>query len=534
MIGKNTDFSFTFLFNFAHPNFITMKHITLTLISVLLFVGLMPSLHAQTATTPSGPVVMNFSKEHYDQTVLSNDDQQLVAYCTPIWQKLKKCYHSIVTYNKSQNTVSSCVLDLSADYKRMVAFDAGDSYFVGYSNYPKATKFEYATASIPKDCGANYAVNPRTVLSIDIDFNGYVLTYAAESADHSKHAIVFVNINKKQIAEEFYFYVYDEAGRELLYKVLSPEIYGDRFSVEDLAVTNEGEALLLMRTGTKNKNSSSAVHILRCTQQGGKSFVKPLTFGNIHSMRLLVLKNGNYFVGGYCAPTADEPTSEYFTCIFNNKIEDFEDVRHGALTENQKPKHEFMLLYFIRFYTQCTALHELEDGEVMMLGEHRAMAVETGQGTTYYHYARDIVYQHFDANGEMLHNRRMPKWQSFQFEKQAIPLAPDWFTYDKLGISFSSFVDNGKVYVLYQDTQENFNQKDGKSSYTNLTHGKSCTVLARMDDDGPEQKILMMPGKSKKVLHYLWLFDGKELYYGMCNMKEYSLEHSTLESVFAE
>ena len=117
----------TFLFNFAHPNFITMKHITLTLISVLLFVGLMPSLHAQTATTPSGPVVMNFSKEHYSHAVLANNDQQLVAYCSPIWQKLKKCYHSIVTYDKTTNITSSCVLNLSSDYKRLVAFDAGDS-----------------------------------------------------------------------------------------------------------------------------------------------------------------------------------------------------------------------------------------------------------------------------------------------------------------------------------------------------------------------------------------------------------------------
>ena len=180
------------MFNFAHLKFINMKHITFTLISIVMMACLMPSLHAQTAPVPSGPVVMNFSKEHYDHAVLANNDQQLVAYCSPIWQKLKKCYHSIVTYDKTTNITSSCVLNLSSDYKRLVAYDAGDSYFVTYSRYPKATEFELSTTFIPKDCANNYTVTPHTVLSLDIDRNGYVQSFVAESADHTKHAIVLV------------------------------------------------------------------------------------------------------------------------------------------------------------------------------------------------------------------------------------------------------------------------------------------------------------------------------------------------------
>lgn len=525
----------TFLFNFAHPNFITMKHITLTLISVLLFVGLMPSLHAQTVTTPSGPVVMNFSKEHYSHAVLANNDQQLVAYCSPIWQKLKKCYHSIVTYDKTTNITSSCVLNLSSDYKRLVAFDAGDSYFVAYSRYAKATEYEFSTASIPKDCANDYTVTPRTVLSLDIDRNGYVQSFVAESADHTKHAIVLVGINKKEMADKFYFYVYDDAGREVLSKILAPEINGDSFSIEDLAVTNDGDALLLMRTGRKDKAGSSSIHLLTCTQQGGKSYVEPVRFGEIQSMRLLVLNNGNYFVGGYCAEEQEKPTSEYFSCIFNKKLGNFEPAKHFKLPENQQPKHEYMLLYFIRYYTHCAALHELDNGEVVMLGEHRAMVVETGQGTTYYHYARDIVYQHFDADGGSMHAKRLAKYQACQFEKGAVNFNAEWYTYDKLGISFSSFVSGNSVYVLYQDHQDNFNKKDGSTMYSTITtRAKSCTVLARLDDDGPEMKMVMVPGKTKRTLHNLWLFDGKELWFGMYSLKDYSLEHCTLSSVFAE
>lgn len=512
-----------------------MKNITLSLISLLLFVGLMPSLQAQTATASSGPVVMNFSKEHYDHAVLSNNDQQLVAYCSPIWQKLKKCYHSIVTYDKTSNITSSRVLDLSSDYKRLVAFDAGDSYFVAYSRYPKSTEFEFSTTSIPKDCANDYTVTPRTIFSLDIDRNGYVQSFVAESADHTKHAIVFVGINKKEMADKFYFYVYDDAGREVLSKILAPEIYGDSFSVEDLAVTNEGEVLLLMRTGTQDKTGSSSIHLLTCTQGGSKSYVERTPFGEIQSMRLLVLKNGNYFVGGYCAEEQEKPTSEYFSCIFNKKLGNFEPVKHFKLPEDQKPKHEYMLLYFIRYYTHCAALHELDNGEVMMLGEHRAMVIETGQGTTYYHYARDIVYQHFNTNGESLRAKKLAKYQACQFEKGAGNNDATWYTYDKLGISFSSFVSGNSVYVLYQDHQDNFNKKDGSTMYSTITtRAKSCTVLARLDDDGAEMKMVMTAGKAKRTLHNLWLFDGKEIWYGMYNLKDYTLEHSELNSVFTE
>ena len=78
-----------------------MKHITLTLISVLLFVGLMPSLHAQTATTPSGPVVMNFSKEHYSHAVLANNDQQLVQTMIKATTDDSSTYTLESIYNKA-------------------------------------------------------------------------------------------------------------------------------------------------------------------------------------------------------------------------------------------------------------------------------------------------------------------------------------------------------------------------------------------------------------------------------------------------
>lgn len=501
----------------------------------VLLAGLFQGVFAQ-APSPSGPVVGNFSREHYDKAVMADNDREFVAYGSPIWVKLKKCTHSIITYDKEQQTVAKRDLTLSDNYKRLLAYDAGDTYFVTYSRYPKSTVFEYSVASIPKDCAAGYTVTPQTKLTFSIDHNGFVMEYTAESPDHTKHAVAFVYVNKKQKAENFYFLVYDKEGNELLYKVLSPEIYGDSFSVEDLAVTNDGKALMLMRTGTKERQSmhNTAVHILCCGPEGGQSYVKPVTFGVIQSMRLLVLKNGDYFVGGYYGEKSGEPTSGYFSCICRQDQEDFDAPKHYAFPGNHRPKHEFMLAYMLKYFTKCAALHELANGEVVMLGEHRAMVISTGNGTTYYHYADDIVYQYFNKDGEMTHQQRVPKNQAKQFEQGANDIAPTWFTYDKLGISFTSFVKGNAVYVLYQDSQANYNKHDKTPAQMTMGRGNTCTVLARLDSDGPERDMVMLPGKAKRTLHNLWLFDGNKFYFGMASLKDYSIESRSLDELFQE
>ena len=501
----------------------------------ILLVGLFQGVFAQ-APSPSGPVVNNFSREHYDKAIMADNDQAFVAYGNPIWVKLKKCTHSIITYDKGKHTVEKRDLTLSHQYKRLLAFDAGDTYFVTYSRYPKSTVFEYSVASIPKDCAAEYTVLPQTKLTFPIDHNGFVMAYTAESPDHTKHAVAFVYVNKKQKADNFYFLVYDKEGNELSYKVLSPEIYGNSFSVEDFAVTNDGKALILMCTGTKEYQSmhNTAVHILCCGPEGSESYVKPVTFGVIQSMRLLMLKNGDYFVGGYFGEESDKLTSGYFSCIYRQDQENFDAPKHYTFLEKHRPEKVFMLTYMLRYFTKCATLYELENGEVVMLGEHRAMVISTGNGTIYYHYADDIVYQYFNNDGEMTHQHCVPKNQVIQFEKGATDIDPTWFTYDKLGISFTSFVKGNSVYVLYQDSQSNYHKHDKSLAQLTLGRGSTCTVLARLDNDGPEYDMVMLPGKTRRTLHNLWLFDGTKFYFGMANLKNYSIEYRLLDELFHE
>lgn len=483
-------------------------------------------MRAQNVQEPHGPIVNNFNVEVAGECVMIDDADQLVAYCGPVRETLKRGYHFIVKYDKKRNTIVQTPLTLDKDYLRVMAFDAGDSYFVSYMRYPKRTEFEYTTAFIPKNCQNDYTVRPKVSTTFGVDFSGGAESFSSVSPDKQRYAVVFVVLNKKNMAEKFLFFVYDAQGNELYTQALSPEIYGDSFSMEDVQVNNDGEVVVLMRTGTKERRNinNSAVHLLVCNATGGQSFVEPTDFGIAQSMRLLQLQNGNLFVGGYYTNEPSAPTVGYFNYIFDTKEETFSEAHSYQLSPNQQPKHQLDLLGYFVYNTDCGALHELPTGEVVMIGEHRcAIAVQNGPGVaTYSHFADDIVYQYFDKNGEMEQNRTIRKNQGKNFPYYAGYEGNNNFTFSKIGISFSSFVHDGQVYILYLDSQENFNSSNKKRAEPTKP-GKSCFVLAKMDPDGADRQIIMIPGKSKRTIHELWGNDGNKIYFGTYG-KDFSIE----------
>ena len=112
------------------------------------------SIYLACGLDPNKVVLFKQSDVH---AILYDNENEFVAYGSPTWVKLKKCTHSIISYNKEKHAVSKQDLVLSDDYKRLIAYAADeDNYFVAYSRYPKSTVFEYSTAFIPKKCGANY------------------------------------------------------------------------------------------------------------------------------------------------------------------------------------------------------------------------------------------------------------------------------------------------------------------------------------------------------------------------------------------
>lgn len=477
-----------------------------------------------------GPIVDGINTTVSGDILLSSNEDEFTVYYSPIAPG-KKYKHSIVTYDKANNTLRTQDLTFTDDYFRLAAFDAGDYYFMAYSHYPKNSVYEYVTANVPKS-SKETAVTPRVRLTLEVDRKGESFEYAAKSPNGQRYAVAFFATDKKSNASNLHLFLYDETGEELFYKSIIPQIYGNSFSMEDFQVTNEGEILILICSGDNTKKTgNSAIQLFACSADDNVSLGKVFPEGRINNMKICQLRNGNYLIGGYYAETADSPSKGYFTTIAEVNSEEFGDISTNKFTASEQAPSRDLLFVQAPFRTHVKLLRELEDGSIFMLGEHTCMVMQSdGYGITYWNYCNNVVYQHFDKDGIKLHSNLLKKQQRHGGKHPATDFGVNVYSLYSVGLSVCPMVAGNDVYILYNDNYDNFKQNNGQAEMNIvLKRNKTCQVLAKLEDDGPDRSLVMLPDKDKKVLHKVWFFDGKTVYYGMSGNKQYTIEHFDIE-----
>ena len=170
---------------------------------------------------------------------------------------------------------------------------------------------------------------------------------------------------------------------------------------------------------------------------------------------------------------------------------------------------------------QITAegLYECSDGSVILLGEQKTMRSVTTQAgnmqiTTYYYFARGVVYDKTDSNGEIT--------QSKIFEKRQMAAAGSpGFSYKRMGVSYYPFFENDKLYILYADNSANY---AGKSNmvYKNTVAGKKyyCCTLLTIDENGKGETQKLMDLKTTKRMITTPLFKTDDGFIVVESMKK--------------
>lgn len=479
-----------------------------------------------------GPVVESYNAENNDIQLLSNDDDNFVVYMAPKVDKSKFYHHQILKYDKQSNTFSSKPLTLPAKNFCLLSFDAGDQYFAVYGCYPKNTQYEYRVAKFSKSFDAE-KVTPELRFSMPVKYFGDVREYAATSADGKYHAVVLFSVNPNYKVGAFHCFLYDEQGNEVFYRSLKPEIYGGTFSVEDLIVDNQGVVYLLMADGQQQNNfwESSAVHLLKITEDKAEARAIPFQDGIIHSMKMLALKNNNLFIGGYFANKDHQPTCGYFSVVFDTKINDFAALKKEDFSADQRPGIEQVLYIRAPYHTECKDIYQLENGNVVMLGENTCMVIKEDNGTTtYWYHKQNILCQHFDENGTVMAEHILMKNQN---------IGSQWMLFERecngmnalgIGLSFSSFVKGNDVYVLYTDSKSHIpTQPSPAAVNVVLGRAKNCLNISKLSETNIMTRPVMDYAQSKNTFNRLWLFDGRNAYFGMYNLKGYTLEKLEIE-----
>ena len=477
--------------------------------------------------------------------LLENSEDQFIEYLYPRVGGKKNLEHTLAVFNKNKRSFSYHKVVFTAPHFLETAFDAGDDYFASYTYLEKKSTV-YCTGHLPKNGTQNARMKDRLVIPTKA-----VWSTRVESPDGKLHAVILMAAFKKSPSKAYVF-VYDSKGEEVSFKEFAPSTRSPRFAFSEAALSNSGDVTMLFisyeRKGKSDVNAfnmplfntmfgkavgdptNSSLHIAQLSDGEVTEYRIPhFSFGEIHSAGIFQLDNGSCFIGGYYGEAASKPTIGYFSCVFDPNSESIVETHNYMLPEEQKAQDKHMFLIHLKYRIYVEDIVRLANGSIVMLGEHRAYAVQSSRmgntTTTYYsNWASDVVYQTFDANGESERSDMVRKLQSYN-TGYYIPLetySEITYTFRDYMISFYPFVRGNDIYLIYNNSLE----ADKYCNPTVMNYGKTCMRLAKLSPDGHvDYKTIMKCDTRKSFFKRLWLADDNGTVYICTNGKQgYGIE----------
>ena len=512
-----------------------MKKIVLFVLCIVMTLGLSAQMVSKKFV-----LLKDLNMNNNGAVLLENSEDQFVEYIFPRFGGKKAVEHTLAVFNKTKRSFTYHKVVFTSPHFLETAFDAGDDYFASYT-YLEKKNTVYCTSHLPKN--GTQSARTKTRLTIP---TGSVWSTHVESPNGKLHAVILLAEIKKSPAKAYVF-VYDSKGEELSFKEFSPSTRSNLFAFFEAALSNNGDVTMLLttydKTGKQDANAfnmplfnslfdkaagdpkNSALHIVQLSDGEVTEYRIPhFSFGEIHSAGILQLDNGSCFIGGYYGEDAAKPTIGYFSCIFDPNSENIIETHNYMLPDDQKAQDKHMVLIHLKYRIYVQDIVRLDNGKIVMLGEHRAYAKQNQRmgNVTYIEFsnwASDVVYQTFDATGEKERSDMVRKLQSHNTSSY-VPLETFSTIADNFQdymISYSSFVKGNNIYLVYNNSLE----KDKYCNTVPLEYGKACMRLAKLTPDGSvDYKMIMKCDARKSYFQKLWLADDNGTVYICTNGKQ--------------
>lgn len=480
----------------------------------------------------------------YGARLISNEPDRFYMYLFPKFNGWNALKHRIAIYDKTSRTISYKSLNLEDDQDFISTFGTGDYFFADYLNNSRKTGCTYGTARLAKDKGG--ALEPTPVFSLK---KGWMKGISLTSPDGKMHATVLKADIRKE-SSRFYVYVYDMDGTEVYHKAVIPSISGNHMQFEGAFLSNTGEVAILVTSfqvdskgpvcfqsifsavgwvqSMKARNTSLHLAIVNDEEIIQKQ-IPHFSFGDIHSADIVGLKNGNYFIGGYYGPDPFTPTTGYFSCLFDRKSEELEGTYHYRLPAEQLTRTDGCS----QFFTLANKIYELDNGQIVMLGENCAICIRNVMNSTIYRcLAGDIVYQTFDQTGEGGESQVIRKLQGFARYQSLQRRTSEYFAFDynfkDFCLSFSSFQKGNDIYLLYNNSlsPDDMFYLNNNMGYVDFDKCREiCVRLAKISPNSEvERETVMKCDTHKNFLLNLWLMDDEDVYFSTLAHKSYIIE----------
>ena len=517
-----------------------MKKIILFVLSIVMTLGLSAQMVSKKFVA-----IKDVDMGRRSALLLENDEDQFVEYLYTRTGGKKNLEHTLAVFNKKKRSFTYSSIVFPVPHFLETAFDAGEDYFAAYTYYEKKNTV-YRTGHLPK----SGTQSPRLKSRLSIPSQNVWSTHV-ESPDGKLHAVILLAEFKKDPSRAYVF-VYDSNGEEVSFKEFAPSTRSPRFAFSKAALSNNGDVTMLFisydRKGKADVNAfnmplfntlfgkavgdptNSSLHISQLSNGEVTEYRIPhFSFGEIHSAGILQLDNGSCFIGGYYGEAASKPSTGYFSCIFDPNSENIVETHNYSLPADQQAQDKHMVLLHLKYRIYVQDIVRLENGKIVMLGEHRAYAVQTqriGNVTTtdYSNWASDAVFQTFTATGESVRSDMIRKLQSHSTGSY-VPLetfSPITYCFHDIYLSYSYFVKGNDIYLIYNNSLD----PAGYCSTVPLEYGKACIRLAKLSPDGNvDYKMVMKCDTRKSFFQRLWLADDNGTVYFCTNGKQgYGIE----------
>ncbi|MEM6724929.1 MAG: hypothetical protein AAF598_12875, partial [Bacteroidota bacterium] len=311
--------------------------------------------------------------------------------------------------------------------------------------------------------------------------------------------------------QKFNIMVLDTDMSKIWEKGVTLPYIDDLFEVIDLDVSNDGQVLILGKAYEKRENKPNSLKRKKATKEGKPNYSHKVIFVSPGSetLREVSIEPDNYFlgkvsvnyqndgnvscVGFYSESTYGDLLGTYYSKIDGSNgtslVANYYDLKDAMNQSDDESDTELSSNYLIQ------ALVPVNDGGTLALAEYFGFSVQSTTSSsgrvryTYRYSYNNIIAIRISERGEILWTTKIPKRQYTSNDEGAAS-------------SFALCVVDTKVYLVYNDLEDNLNETEYKKlkKYTGRKAKKAIVTLAILNNDGSYERQKLTSRKEMELI----------------------------------
>lgn len=396
--------------------------------------------------------------------------------------------------NKSSLQSTDIPVTIPKTHVMMGGFANGNDIIAVYRHASKKNDYvNFTIANIDRN-NNTITFNDASTISTATNKHYWPEYKTAKSPNGKMMAILTMVTGKNNQLENLFAAVVNNQGEFVWSGTISPQFNGKTFAIGQLLVDNDGIIYLPAYTcQLRGENVSNVEFMMNiCKEDGTVSVTESGNFGALQNFTAKILSDGNIIVAGYYTDSYTNTathSSGYYFYKFDPQTESINDIQNYSFSNNYVEKNTWARFSNVlgnqQYSISADNIYELENGSLVLCGEHRFLKAIYDPNMNSYNYqflTKNILVSTLLTDGTSLFSMI----EKQQLAGLAVNISGSW---SSLNISYSAFANQNDMYFVFNDDVKNipYPGKDVICAVNTLTFPKGMeTVVMRLT---PQQEI---------------------------------------------